>query len=607
MHTAEDTRIAKTHSRQGDLDSRKSAPSFLPLQPLRFEDIRIRGELACRSLLNFARLEGKWYRPEEVFSADQHGWPGDWVGRLVLGLTLLARATHREPAYLQEILSRVPENLNAKGYFGPILPASCLDEQQLSGHSWYIRGLLEYYDWTHDDSVMPLLQNVIEHLLLPARGSYAKYPLDPESRRQTRQWRLSNFTSKDSAAEHLSDVGCAFIMLDGATHAYQVLGRPALRELVEEMIARYAQIDLLALKVQTHATLSGLRGILRMHELTGQEDYLNLVVQTFEFYKQEAMSAAYGNYNWFGRPCWTEPCAIIDAFTLAVQLFRLTGQSTYLNDAQCIYYNAFLRGQRANGGFGSDRCVGAKSVAATEFLTTVNYESYWCCTMRSGEGFARAIQSQYLTDGKRVVVPFYESGLAEIRLETGKAKFQQRTSFPFENTVTIEVIESVGEPVEMALFVPPGVSSATLHLNKKPLAVQLMDHFLTTSQALTKGDSMQLTFEMAPRAVGVIGNNNQSDYHAFSLGPALLGVQRVPRSIEPVKDWYSNDINLKCESPEPLVLSSQSKFNLIRRGVFQNAESGSVFSLLCDTRQLSQPDTLQQVLFKSTPQPREEV
>lgn len=48
------------------------------MKPINFKDIEVKGELGVCSGLNFARLEGKWYRPDEVFGADKHGWPGNW-------------------------------------------------------------------------------------------------------------------------------------------------------------------------------------------------------------------------------------------------------------------------------------------------------------------------------------------------------------------------------------------------------------------------------------------------------------------------------------------------------------------------------------------------
>jgi hypothetical protein len=127
-----------------------------------------------RLLANYARLEGQWYRPDEVFEADKAGWPADWEGRLILGLALHAQCSRRYPAYLDEILRRVPGRLNAKGYFGKVLEPGVNDEQQMAGHSWYLRSLLECRKLGLSKVVDPLIGSVVNHLLLPSLGNYAR-------------------------------------------------------------------------------------------------------------------------------------------------------------------------------------------------------------------------------------------------------------------------------------------------------------------------------------------------------------------------------------------------------------------------------------------------
>ena len=128
--------------------------------------ITIRGDLCRRIHLNYARLESKHYRPEHIFGADQSGWPGDWEGRTILALVKLKAATGREPAYLERILELLPARLNEKGYLGPVyehVAESALpvfNEQQLSGHNWLLRGLLEYWLISRSDAVKSMAEQI---------------------------------------------------------------------------------------------------------------------------------------------------------------------------------------------------------------------------------------------------------------------------------------------------------------------------------------------------------------------------------------------------------------------------------------------------------------
>lgn len=254
------------------------------MKSINFKDINIKGELAVRSGLNFARLEGQWYRPDEVFKADSHGWPADWEGRIILGLTMLSQATHRTAAYLDEIISLIPEHLNAKGYFGTILPKGKFDEQHFGGHSWIIRGLVEYFYFKKDQKVKEIIEKLVINFLLPVKGSFSKYPIEPVKRFENQDtWILSKLQTKTKHHAETSDAGCAFIMLDGVTAAYELLVWPELKELSEEIIERFMEMDFQALHIQTHATLSGIRGIIRFYEITKESKYLDMAQQKVNY------------------------------------------------------------------------------------------------------------------------------------------------------------------------------------------------------------------------------------------------------------------------------------------------------------------------------------
>ena len=79
-------------------------------------------ELAMRANLNFSRLEAEKYWPETIFSMDLNSWPADWEGRTMLAQTMLAQTTGRTPAFLGEILAKIPEHLNEKATWDQFIP-----------------------------------------------------------------------------------------------------------------------------------------------------------------------------------------------------------------------------------------------------------------------------------------------------------------------------------------------------------------------------------------------------------------------------------------------------------------------------------------------------
>lgn len=571
----------------------------IKMRSIAFSNIDMEGDLAVRSGRNFARLEGQWYRPEEVFKADSHGWPGDWEGRILLALTLLEQSTHRTSAYLGEIMSLVPAHLNERGYFGPVLPQGIFDEQHFGGHSWMLRALTEYYRYKKDPAALSLLETMVRNFLLPAKGSFAHYPIDPGTRFSRQEvWILSKLQTKTKHHAETSDAGCVFIMLDGATAAYEVLRWPELREVIEEMADRFMEMDLETLHIQTHATLSAVRGILRFYELTGQEEYLTMAIQRYELYRKAAWTEAYGNYNWFGAPRWTEPCAIIDSFMVSVMLWAKTGIPSYLNDAHLIYYNALSHGNRINGSFGTDRCCGAHEAEENLFLSPVNYETYWCCTMRGGEGFSSAITYHYFTEENTVYVPFYNPCVARIPLRDGRITIKEETKYPFDGWVRFSVIESaLADPITVRLFVPQWSGSISFHLNGESIPSKAEKGFLTVKGVFLPGDVLELNLDLGIYARETAFENSIKGYHKFFYGPMLLGRKAKTETDSLDGNRFENYAESRYKSSDIIRLPEDTQFERLSEHEFRVKGSDIVLSALCSVRDMTEEDTMRQMLF----------
>jgi len=493
-----------------------------------WQQLGVDGEARRRALLNFDRLETEPYRPDTVFRPAEYDWPGDWEGRTILALVLLAQSTRREPKHLNEIMERLPAYLNEQGFFGPCHAAGTVDEQQLSGNSWFLRAMVEHYKWKKDAFSLSVIERIIDHLLLPACGHYANYPVLPEQRvfageamgslqqEQIGAWRLS------------TDIGCAFIMLDGATHAYQIVQRPELGELIEEMIAKFKTIDLAGLSFQTHATLSALRGVLRHYETTGEESLLDKAEEVFALYTQAGMTATYANYNWFGRPDWTESCAVVDSFIVAVSLWEHTGKPAYLDTAHHIYYNGLGYGQRPNGGFGCDVCSGAHGEMMIAPKSPELFEASWCCTMRGGEGLSRSIAYSYFTADRLLTIPFYTDSTCRVQLAGGLLALRQRTGYPYAGDVELEVTAStINVPITIRLYVPGWVDAPSVQVLVDGLQIEAaIDNgfaVIRLQEPPVQGMKLAMSFPIQLRVEPAEAIEGRKLY-SYRHGALLLGV-----------------------------------------------------------------------------------
>lgn len=93
---------------------------------------------------NFCRLSAPPYTIDEVFRPESYDWPGDWEGRALLAFCCHYRLTGKKIPCMDALVAALPSKTGEKGYFGKPFDPECVDEQQLSGNSWLLRGLLAY-------------------------------------------------------------------------------------------------------------------------------------------------------------------------------------------------------------------------------------------------------------------------------------------------------------------------------------------------------------------------------------------------------------------------------------------------------------------------------
>lgn len=361
--------------------------------------ITIHAELEERIRLNAARLQEAYYQLPDVFAPPEYRSFGDKEGRALWAFLCHRTLTGEENPCLRPMLAALPAHTNAGGFFGPIHTGRdgdvMVDEFQFGGSTWYLRALCEAHRQLGDNCIpgttpLALAKRVFEGLYLPALGLFDSYPVDHEELTGDmfgNELRVGNWIL-------CSDIGAAFLGIDGVADYYIATGDVRAYDLVREMTECFARIDKLKIKAQTHATLSAVRGLLRMYEHTGDKRFADVASDTWNLYITQGMTATYANFNWFGRgETWTEPCAVVDSLIVALHMYRLFGKQRNLILARRIWHNGMSSGQRSNGGAGTDTCV----TPHVPFLHTGNiYEAYFCCTMRLSEGFLWAKQNEDL-------------------------------------------------------------------------------------------------------------------------------------------------------------------------------------------------------------------
>ena len=494
------------------------------MKKINMESIRPLGDLHKRADRTFTRLESDIYQPDYIRNQEQNtDWPGDWGGRTLLAISMMSRAMDRKSVYVDEIFEVLWSLRNERGYLGNIEEPEVFDEQQFSGHNWLLRGLLHYHAWRGDARSMEFARDIVRNLYLPATGFYTTYPVDPQDHvyaggksgtvtgAVVKHWRTS------------SDTGCAFMCLDGLTDYYTLTDDEAVGTLLKEMIDTFMTIDFVKLSMQTHASLSATRGVLKMYRKTLEPQYLAFARRLFSLYLDYGATVNYANYNWFCRAGWTEPCAIIDSYILCFDLFCATEDPAYLQDANRIHYNALDFAQRFNGGFGCDVCVGPeKVILRADAEGNGLCEAFWCCTMRGGEGMSAVIGNTYLLKDNTLVLAQYSDSV----LKTDDLLLTQKTAFPYAGKVELTVERQTENIRRLALYVPAYAENMQILLNGAHKELPVV-HGFATVELENATDRVELSFDMGLRKEKCIGRITQPNAYSFWHGDLMLGVETL--------------------------------------------------------------------------------
>jgi len=330
--------------------------------------------------LNFKRLSGKDYHVDKIFKDKDYDWPGDWEGRALLAFCCHYEISGKKIPAMDLMIESLKDKTNEKLFFGKLFNADEIDEQQLSGHNWYLRGLIKYYKLFGSEFAKECAKSTMENLYLPLKNKYKDYPI---LKNRNLGEVAGSISEKINGWKLSSDVGCAFMCMDAVSKYYYEFKDQRVKELYDSQLERFLTIDYLGQNMQTHAFLTATRSLITMYEATNDKLYLDNAIMLYNFYLENGLTLTYENINWFGKPdSWTEPCAVVDSFIIACKLYSITGDAKYRLLMRRIWFNGLQFCQRGNGGVGPNTCV----LNEGTFLKVSMYEAFFCCTMRYAEG-----------------------------------------------------------------------------------------------------------------------------------------------------------------------------------------------------------------------------
>ena len=437
----------------------------------RLRDVRLDGELGARyqaATCNILTRQDRYSL--ESFRSSASGvpgalwwdWPGDQIGRY-LSVLHVASGCGWTPAHGRraEILDAVLPLQGGAGNFGPEKPDQT-NVQFISGNAFALRGLLDAYE----DGGDPCALNGARRLARYFEAAFDYY--------------------KDRGAQgsmHEFYGHC----LDGLVRLDQLGGDARALDLAERIGSRAGRTH------HTHHSLSMCRGMMDLHGVTGNDDYLRRTVDYLAWVRS-ARCVTGGVPESMPEYHEDEGCALADYVIVNLQVFAATGRDEFLEEAENTLVNHFFMNQFHTGGFGhrafAQDVVGGKDWQGWD--GKFGSENPGCCSFWGQWALGNA--SSYIATRSGDTIDFNLYPSAVIDFPDLGARIRIESDFPRMRQASFTISINRSREMDLSLRVPRWADGATVALNGVDISPRRVDHRMILRRKWRSGDQLDVRF-----------------------------------------------------------------------------------------------------------------
>ena len=342
-------------------------------------------------------------------------YSGDISGRFIQIASLASPPGRMTPPTLPEVLKDFAKYQKADGHFGrevdwsrPLEPESqnAVLLPIFWGNGRLLVGLLEAYRAFGREDCLAAARRMGDFYIATADRF-----LDPA---REPEYRMTG----TYAAGYPTDY---FPGIEGLALLYQATRDDRYLRQAERMAEFFKRFDTLPID-HSHGNLITHYGLLLLYEITGKREYLDRPLAQWQ-------KAVEGGFVWplggvgerFRVSCGTdEGCSEADWLRLNLTLWRLTGETRFLDMAERLIWNHFAMNRTANGGYGHHEfvCDDQGPLLMKPKFT----EAVWCCTFH-GLLALHTLKSHVVAGSSRgVFVNFPVDAVAPVQTSRGRWK-----------------------------------------------------------------------------------------------------------------------------------------------------------------------------------------
>ena len=265
-------------------------------------------------------------------------------------------------------------------------------------------------------------------------------------------------------------------------------------------------------------------GLLEMYRLTGNSQYLQVALTTWNHILREEINITGGACSlecWYGghgkqtHPAshTMETCVTFTWMQFCERLLQITGDTKYVDQIERTMYNALMASMK------HDNSQIVKYVPLEGFRREGEHQCdvhINCCNANAPRAFAMIPRVTYRVPNRdRIDVNLYMPSQAILQIGKRTFTLTQQTGYPASNEVKITVTPDKTTQANIALRIPGWTPNAIVKVNGETMKGVASGEYYVINRQWNAGDEITLTMEMPAHLVSL----NQSV--AIERGPIV--------------------------------------------------------------------------------------
>lgn len=419
---------------------------------------------------------------------------GDVSGRYLEALAVCARERSDLRSHVNAVADEVIGHQQSDGHFGEPFADGRITPKHMAilwGNGRLLVGLVEAHRLTGRADVLESARRLGGFLLAVAPR------LNADAVRQ-------EYSGTQVAVGYI----CWTQTIEGLMALYEEARDPRYVELARQVAARTGRHP----SQHSHGYLTSLRGILLLHTATGDASLLAQVEREWEELMASGNVFVHGAVPEAFKPMATrdEGCSEADWLRLNLALWRATGKTRYLENAELTLFNEFAFNQFASGDFGH-------RVLTAEGVSAASARAWWCCTFHGLRAYPDVFGAAFRSadDSLHYDLPVSGEGRSSGLAMSATSRMRRGGNVTLHVTVAPETAR------RLSIRVPAWADRIGVSLNGRPLEGTTDGATWRTSRVWKPGDVLTVHYALRTRTVADPADGSRL---AIFHGPWLLGV-----------------------------------------------------------------------------------